>query len=171
MQDRLNPDRSSPIPMAVDGDAYQLHWSRASSDEPPDISGLPSLEYALYLLNTVKFRLSPLYRLFDENEFLRNMYEFYDDAPAKVEESRLWYVQYLVIMAFGEAFLVPVRTATNTSGWTKYFTRAMSLLPDTTALWNDPVLAMEVLALTALYFHSVDMRDTAYCYVSSCSVH
>ncbi|RJE27523.1 hypothetical protein PHISCL_00109 [Aspergillus sclerotialis] len=165
MQDRLNPGRSSPIPMAVDGDAYQLHWGHASSDEPPDISGLPSLEYALYLLNTVKFRLSPLYRLFDENEFLRNMYEFYDDAPAKVRESRLWYVQYLVIMAFGEAFLVPVRTASNTSGWTKYFTRAMSLLPDTTALWNDPVLAMEVLALIALYFHSVDMRDTAYCYI------
>lgn len=150
----------------MDGDAYQLHWSHASSDEPLDISGLPSLEYAVYLLNTVKFRLSPLYRLFDEDEFLHNLYEFYGNAASKVQESRLWYVQFLVILAFGEAFLVPVRTASNTSGWTKYFTRAMSLLPDTTELWDDPILAIEVLALVALYFHSVDMRDTAYCYVS-----
>src|SRR5699024_414175 len=42
IQDRLHPGRSSPIPLAVDGDAYQLHWSHASSEEPPDISGLPS---------------------------------------------------------------------------------------------------------------------------------
>lgn len=166
IQDRLNPGRSSPIPLAVDGDAYQIHWSHASSDEPPDLTGLPSLEYAVYMVNTVKFRLSPLYWLFDQGEFMRNLYEFYDNASAKVQESRLWFVQYLVIMAFGEALLVPVRSASNTSGWTKYFTKAMSLLPDITALWNDPLLAIETLALIALYFHSVDMRDTAYCYVS-----
>ena len=43
----------------------------------------------------------------------------------------------------------------------------MSLLPDITGLWKDPILAIEVLALIALYFHSVDMRDSAYCYVSA----
>lgn len=122
------------------------------------------MEYAIYLFNTVKFRLSPLYRLFDEEEFLRNLYEFYDNATTKTQS--LWYVQFLVIMAFGEALLAPVRSASHT-GWTKYFTRAMSLLPDATALWNEPILAIEVLALIALYFHSVDMRDTAYCYVSA----
>lgn len=167
IRDRLNPDRSVPIPLAVDGDAYQIHWRCASSDELPDISGLPSLEYAIFLLNAVKFRLSPLYRLFDEEEFLQNLHAFYDNATAKAQESRLWYVQYLVVMAFGEALLVPVRTASNTAPWTKYFTRAMSLLPDTTRLWNEPTLAIETLALIALYFHSVDMRDTAYCYVRS----
>lgn len=170
IQDRLNPDRSAPIPLAVDGDAYQIHWHHASSDDPPDISGLPSLEYAVYMLNTVKFRLSPLYRLFDEEEFLHNMYEFYDNATTKVQESRLWYVQYLVVMAFGEALLAPVRSASNTSGWTKYFSRAMSLLPDSTVMWTEPILAIETLALIALYFHSVDMRDTAYCYVRSPSI-
>lgn len=154
----------------MDGDAYQIQWRQASSDDPPDISGLPSLEYAVYMLNTVKFRLSPLYRLFDEEDFLQNLYEFYDNATTKVQESRIWYVQYLVIMAFGEALLAPVRTASNTSGWMKYFTRAMSLLPDSTVLWTEPVLSIETLALIALYFHSVDMRDTAYCYVRSPSI-
>lgn len=72
----------------MDGDAYQIQWRQASSDDPPDISGLPSLEYAVYMLNTVKFRLSPLYRLFDEEDFLQNLYEFYDNATTKVQKSR-----------------------------------------------------------------------------------
>lgn len=166
IQSRLNPSNTKPIPLAVDGDAYQLHWRQASSEELPDISGLPSLEHALYMLNTVQFHFGHLYRLFDEDEFLRNLQEFYDNAAAKVQSNRLWYVQFLMILAFGEAFLAPVRKAANTSSWTKYFSRAMSLLPDVTGLWQEPILSIEVLALIGLYFHSVDMRDTAYVYVS-----
>ncbi|OJJ79766.1 putative C6 transcription factor [Aspergillus glaucus CBS 516.65] len=165
IQTRVHPDSTRSIPLAVDGDAYQIHWSQASSDEPPDISGLPSIDYALYMLSTVKFHLSPMYRFFDEKEFLCNLYEFYDNAPVKAQESRLWYIQFLMVLAFGEAFLTPMRTAENTENWTRFFTRALSLLPDITGLWQDPILAIEVLALIALYFHSVDIRDTAYCYI------
>lgn len=117
------------------------------------------------MLNTVCFHFGHLYQPFDEEDFTRNLDEFYCNASAKVQESRLWYVQFLVVLAFGEALLAPVRRASNTASWTKYFSRAMSLLPDTTALWQDPLLAIEVLALIALYLHSVDMRDSAYCYV------
>ncbi|PLB34900.1 putative C6 transcription factor [Aspergillus candidus] len=165
IQDRLYPNKIEPIPLAVDGDAYQIHWRQASSEELPDISGLPSLEHALYIVNTVQFHFGYLYRLFDEKEFLRNLHEFYDNAGAKVHETRLWYVQFLVILAFGEALLVPMRKASSTATWTKLFSRAMSLLPDITGLWQNPILAIEVLTLIALYFHSVDMRDTAYCYI------
>ncbi|PWY86744.1 C6 transcription factor [Aspergillus heteromorphus CBS 117.55] len=165
VQAQISPDSSQPIPLAVDGDAYQVQWRHASSDEHPDISGLPSLEHALYMVSTVQFHFSHLYRLFDEEDFLHHLYEFYDDAATKVQESRLWYVQFLVILAFGEAFLDPLRKAPNTASWTRYFSRAMSLLPDITGLWQNPTLAIEVLALIALYFHSVDMRDTAYCYI------
>lgn len=165
MQEQVSPQSSKSIPLAVDGDAYQLHWGHASSEEPPDISGLPPIDYAIYMLNTVKFHLGQLFRLFDEEEFLQNLYEFYDDAAGKVQEARLWYIQYLLILAFGEAFSTPVKTSGNAHSWSIFFTRAMSLLPDITGLWHDPVLAIEVLALVALYFHSVDMRDSAYCYV------
>ncbi|PYI03106.1 C6 transcription factor [Aspergillus sclerotiicarbonarius CBS 121057] len=165
VQAHISPESSRPIPLAVDGDAYQIQWRHASSEESPDISGLPSLEHALYMVSTVQFHFSHLYRLFDEDEFIRHLHEFYDDAETKVQESRLWYVQFLVILAFGEAFLDPVRDHANTTSWTKYFSRAMSLLPDITGLWQEPTLAIEVLALIALYFHSVDMRDTAYCYI------
>ncbi|GKZ91399.1 hypothetical protein AnigIFM59636_003652 [Aspergillus niger] len=165
VQAHISPESPRAIPLAVDGDAYQIQWRHASSEEAPDISGLPSLEHALYMVSTVQFHFTHLYRLFDEDEFYRHLYEFYDDAVAKVQERRLWYVQFLIILAFGEAFLDPVRNHTNTAGWTKYFSRAMSLLPDITGLWQDPTLAIEVLALIGLYFHSVDMRDTAYCYI------
>lgn len=166
IQARLSPHNSTPLPLAVDGDAYQLQWRQASSEELPDISGLPSLEHAIYILNTVQFHFSHLYLLFDEDEFLRHLYEFYDNAEVKVQESRLWYVQFLIVLAFGEALLAPVRKVSNAASWTKYFLRAMSFLPDITGLWQDPVLAIEVLTLIGLYFHSIDMRDTAYCYVS-----
>ncbi|RAL10199.1 putative C6 transcription factor, partial [Aspergillus homomorphus CBS 101889] len=165
VQEGIYPDSQRPIPLAVDGDAYQITWRHASSEEAPDTSGLPSLEHALYMVSTVQFHFSNMYRLFDEDAFLRHLYEFYQDAAKKVQESRLWYVQFLVILAFGEAFLAPVRTVSNTAAWTKYFSRAMSLLPDITGLWQDPTLAIETLALIALYFYSVDMRDTAYCYI------
>ncbi|RHZ66765.1 putative C6 transcription factor [Aspergillus thermomutatus] len=165
IQNRLNPTTTRPIPLAVDGDAYQIHWRQASSQEIPDTSGLPSRDQAIYMLNTVRFHFDHLYQLFDEGDFVRNLEEFYHNASAKVQESRLWYVQFLVVLAFGEALLAPVRRASNTASWTKYFSRAMSLLPDTTALWQDPLLAIEVLALIGLYLHSVDMRDSAYCYI------
>ncbi|PKX89235.1 putative C6 transcription factor [Aspergillus novofumigatus IBT 16806] len=165
IQTRLNPASTKPIPLAVDGDAYQIHWRQARSEEIPDISGLSSRDQAIYMLNTVRFHFGHLYQLIDEEDFARNLDEFYHNASAKVQESRLWYVQFLVVLAFGEALLAPVRRASNTASWTKYFSRAMSLLPDTTALWQDPLLAIEVLALIALYLHSVDMRDSAYCYI------
>lgn len=165
IQTRLNPTCTKSIPLAVDGDAYQIYWRQASSEEVPDRSGLPSRDQAIYMLNTVCFHFGHLYQSFDEEDFTRNLDEFYCNASAKVQESRLWYVQFLVVLAFGEALLAPVRRASNTASWTKYFSRAMSLLPDTTALWQDPLLAIEVLALIALYLHSVDMRDSAYCYI------
>ncbi|KAM0094643.1 hypothetical protein ACP6JD_001911 [Aspergillus fumigatus] len=165
IQTRLNPTCTKSIPLAVDGDAYQIYWRQASSEEVPDRSGLPSRDQAIYMLNTVCFHFGHLYQPFDEEDFTRNLDEFYCNASAKVQESRLWYVQFLVVLAFGEALLAPVRRASNTASWTKYFSRAMSLLPDTTALWQDPLLAIEVLALIALYLHSVDMRDSAYCYI------
>ncbi|OJJ94763.1 hypothetical protein ASPACDRAFT_127913 [Aspergillus aculeatus ATCC 16872] len=165
VQARIYPDSQRPIPLAADGEAYQILWRHASSEEVPDTSGLPSMEHALYMVSTVQFHFGNMYRLFDEDAFLRHLHEFYKNAAEKVQESRLWYVQFLVILAFGEAFLAPVRTVSNTASWTKYFSRAMSLLPDITGLWQDPTLAIETLALIALYFYSVDMRDTAYCYI------
>lgn len=163
--ERFVPEDNKAVPLAVDGEAYQFQYRRSTFEETPDLTGLPSHDYAIYMLNTVQFHLGQLFRLFDEEEFLHNLHEFYADAATKVQESPLWYVQFLLVLAFGEAFLTPIRNTHIAPGWGKYFTRAMSLMPDISALWPEPILAIEVLTMIALYLHSVDLRDTAYCYV------
>jgi hypothetical protein len=122
------------------------------------------LDYAIYLTNTVIFHLGGILRLFDEEEFLKNLHEFYAEAPEKVGSSRLWYTQYLLILAFGKGFLAGTRAPGALPG-SEFFTRAMAVLPDTSELHEDPVLAVEVLALVSLYFYCLDMRQSAYSYI------
>ncbi|KZF21338.1 hypothetical protein L228DRAFT_249146 [Xylona heveae TC161] len=165
LNEQLRPSTPRDIPLAQDGDAYKIRWTRAKPDEPPDISALPPLDFSIYLMNTVKFNLGQVYRLFDEEEFLRNLYEFYGDSFRKVDESRLWYCQFLLILAFGKAFLMNRKPTSDAPVGVEYFVRAMSLLPEFPELWMEPILAIEVLALIALYLHSVDMRDSSYCYL------
>lgn len=149
----------------MDGDAYKFSWKRVGLEDKPDLSRLPSLDFAIYLTNTVKFHLGGIFRLFDEDEFLQHLHEFYAEAPEKVGSSRLWYTQYLLVLAFGKGFLNGPKTPGSLSG-SEFFTRAMSILPDIPDLHEEPVLAVEVLNLIALYFYCLDMRQTAYSYVS-----
>jgi len=168
MAERFSPHAPVEIPFRTDGDAYQIHWGSVNPDEAPDVSDLPSLDYALYLVSTTRFHLGELFHFFDQEEFLANLHELYDDVHAKVHTSRLWYIQFLVVMAFGEAFLTPstrIRPA-GKSACSQYFTRAMALLPDQSRVWDDPILAIEVLAAVSLYLYSLDMRDSSCCYVS-----
>ncbi|KAL4983173.1 hypothetical protein BDW68DRAFT_194628 [Aspergillus falconensis] len=166
MAERFSPHTPVEIPFHTDGDAYQVYWGSVRPDETPDVSDLPSHDYALYLVSTTRFHLGELFHLFDEEEFLADLDELYDDVQAKVQTSRLWYIQFLIVMAFGEAFLSPTtHKPASKSGSSQYFTRAMALLPDQSKLWDDPILAIEVLAAVALYLYSLDMRDSSCCYI------
>lgn len=149
----------------LETDIYPLQWKPSVADEPPDISGLPSIDYALYLFNTVKFHLGQNYRLFDEELFVSNVQEFYyGNAIQKATECRLWFVQFLLVLSFGNAFLSGSRNKDPPGA--KFFIRAMSLIPDHASLWKDSLLAIEVMALTGLYMYSIDHRESAHVYVS-----
>ncbi|KAK5282940.1 hypothetical protein LTR40_002546 [Exophiala xenobiotica] len=148
----------------LDGDAYTLSLGRVGSDTRLDLSRLPSLDYAIYLVNTVKFHLGGILRLFDEEEFLRNLQEFYSKGPEKAGTHRLWYTQCLLLLALGKGFLNVRHSPDNTSS-VDFFLRAMAILPDTIVLHDEPVLAAEVLATIALYFYCLDMRHSAYSYI------
>ncbi|KAK1625408.1 hypothetical protein BDP81DRAFT_463935 [Colletotrichum phormii] len=95
------------------------------------------------LFNTVKFHLSQNYQLIDETNFVKNIEEFYYSlASKKAAESHLWFVQFLLVLSFGQAFLSRSKGSREPPG-AKFFVRAMALLPETNSLWKDSLLAIE----------------------------
>lgn len=157
-------------PTLVEKEVYPLRWECCATKEQPDISGLPSLDYALYLFDTVKFHLGQSYRFFDEEQFIQNLNEFYHGDPISMaSEQRLWFIQYLLVLSFGSAFLS--RTKSDDPPGSQFFVRAMSLMPNHTSLWKDSLLAIEVLAMVGLYLYSIDQRESAYIYVSTKNLH
>ncbi|KAK2936810.1 hypothetical protein FoTM2_000025 [Fusarium oxysporum f. sp. vasinfectum] len=157
--DKLQPGGLNIPPQLIEEDVYKLSWTQL---DKADVSGLPSLDYAIYLFHTFKFHLGQTYRLFDEVEFVNQIRDFYSDAQSKAEENRLWYVKFLLILAFGTAFLSSQPLPSKEPPGAKFFVRAMGLMPDHTALWKDSLFAIEVLAMVGLYLYSIDERESAH---------
>lgn len=154
-----------PDPWHLDGMAFKLQWRPLPPDEIPDVTNLPPLDYALFLFNTVKFYFGFLSFMIDEEAYLQDLHEFYKDPSAKAASARYWYVQYLLVLAFGKAFL----TNRNPSGIPpghQYASRAMSLLPDLSGMHEDPLTCIQALSLGAVYLQSIDMRRAAFQHVS-----
>ncbi|QPC74626.1 hypothetical protein HYE68_005378 [Fusarium pseudograminearum] len=163
--DKLQPGGNLIPPQLIEDDVYTLSWNIRPPHEKPDVTGLPSLDHAIYLFHTFKFHLGQTYRLFDEVEFVNEIRDFYSDAQSKAEESRLWYVKFLLILAFGTAFHSSQWMPSTEPPGSKSFVRAMGLMPDHTALWKDSLLAIEVLAMVGLYLYSIDERESAHVYL------
>lgn len=153
-----------PDPWHLDGMAFKLQWRPLPLDEVPDVSNLPPLDYALFLFNTVKFYFGFLSFMIDEKSYLQQLYEFYEDPPSKAASSRYWYTQYLLVLAFGKAFLTP-RNPSGTPPGHQYASRAMSLLPDLSGMHEDPLTCIQALSLAAVYLQSIDMRRAAFQHV------
>lgn len=154
-------------PNFVDEEVYHLQWSVGSAvTQNPDVTGLPSIEDARYLFNTVKFHISPVYRLIDEADFVAKMEAFYweNNAVEKANQCRLWFVQFLLVLSMGKAFLSQSKSKTEPPG-SKFFKRAMSLMPDHGSLWKDSLMAIDVLALAGLYLYCIDQRESGHVYV------
>ncbi|CZR32860.1 uncharacterized protein FPRO_01934 [Fusarium proliferatum ET1] len=160
--DKLQPGGLNIPPQLIEEDVYKLSWTQL---DKADVSGLPSLDYAIYLFHTFKFHLGQTYRLFDEVEFVNQIRDFYSDAQNKAEENRLWYVKFLLILAFGTAFLSSQPLPSKEPPGAKFFVRAMGFMPDHTALWKDSLFAIEVLAMVGLYLYSIDERESAHVYL------
>jgi hypothetical protein len=166
MLQEATPEATYGFRFPLDGDAYPLRWDYPHIDESNWLQMIPPQDYAFYLHNTVKFHLSHRLRFFDDEAFSAKTAEFYDNPHETARSSRLWYVQFLVTLAFGKAILERPRGNTTPPGF-NFFTRAMSLLPSIPEMQkSEPILAVEVLSLIALYMYCVDYRASAYAYVS-----
>ncbi|KAF2685815.1 hypothetical protein K458DRAFT_18001 [Lentithecium fluviatile CBS 122367] len=156
--------RKTPLPGAellFDGAAYDLPWdgSRSVSDASTPI--IPSIDYAIFLINAVKFHCSQLMHLFDEDEFMLNLHAFYSDTENGSWKGTLWYTQFLLIIAFGKTFVQQKQRSSKPPG-IDFFVRALQLLPDTTRLCREPVLGSEILCCIALYLQALDARNAAH---------
>lgn len=165
MTERLGLDLETASSQGyLDGDIYPLTWNgQTACGITVD---LPSLEYALHLYNVAKLHLGQRYRFLDEEAFMARMTSFYNDPPEeKSTGPRMWFVQFLLILAFGKAFVS--RPNGNNPPGSKFFLRAMSIMPSNTTTGKDSLMVIEALALAALYLYSVDHRESSHLHVST----
>lgn len=153
----------------LDGDVFDLTWSNSDPARRDETHTLPSRTHAIYLVRSVQFHVGEVYHLFDEDSFMPGLHQYYDTTTDDQSlRHSLWYVQFLLIMAFGKAF---VTTPSNKGGamppGIEHFTQAMMLLPEVTQLWKDPFTAAEVFCCAALYLQCMDFRYAAYLTVGS----
>ncbi|KAL4880748.1 hypothetical protein BJY04DRAFT_207920 [Aspergillus karnatakaensis] len=150
--------------LLFEGSTYDLGWDGSRTTVHPEAPIVPTLDYSIYLINAVKFHAGQLYHLFDEGAFMGGLYAFYEDPQQQMAMDCLWYIHYLVIIALGKSLVVNRNRDTRPPGC-EFFTRALQLLPDTTHLARDPILATEVLCCVALYLQSLDYRNSAHNFI------
>lgn len=75
---------------------------------------------------------------------------FYEDPRNKTNYPPLWYIHFLLVLAFGKAFIVRASRDRRPPG-IELFAQAMQLLPDITFLYTDPIQSVEILCCAALY--------------------
>jgi proline utilization trans-activator len=156
--------RRTPLPSAellFDGAAYHLPWDGSRS--MPDSSNpvIPSIDYAIFLINAVKFHCAQLVHLFDEDDFMLNLRAFYSNTDNGSWKDTLWYIHFLLVIAFGKTFVQQKQPTARPPG-TDFFVHALQLLPDTNRLCREPILAAEILCCIALYLQALDSRNAAH---------
>lgn len=163
----LNNQESPDVLAHVDGAALPLQFpNMQQTTAVASMHDMPTMDYAIYLTNTVKFHISQTYHIFDEARFMKGLSSLYNDGPElATTRDRLWYVQYLIIIGFGKALMIGRGQDAAPPG-TDYVMRALEFLPDVNGLYQDPLLAVEICCGLALFLQSVDHRNSAYVYVS-----
>jgi proline utilization trans-activator len=122
---------------------------------------VPSIDHAIFLINAVKFHCAQLVHLFDEEEFAANLHAFYSNSDAEAWKESLWYIHFLLIIAFGKTFVQQKHHAPRPPG-ADFFVQALQLLPDTSRLCREPVAAVEILCCISLYLQALDSRNAAH---------
>ena len=158
----------SPDNLLFQGEAYDLGWDGSRGNAPSlktDNATLPSADHAMYLINATKFHVGQMFHLFDEESFMQYFSRFHNANAAKSGLIPLWYAHYLLILAFGKAFLARTVKGRKPPG-ADLFVQAMAILPDVTYLCLHPIETIEILCCATLYLHSLDFRSPAYQLVS-----
>ncbi|KAI5456774.1 hypothetical protein BGZ63DRAFT_366255 [Mariannaea sp. PMI_226] len=153
--------------LIFDGETYDIEYETDTLPIDVNSASLPTQDYAIHLVNSVKFHCCQLFHLFDDDEFMGLLHEFYAEPERKAQvakEKNLWYIHFLLILAFGKAF-VSKRSRGKRPPGVEYFIQAMQLLPNTIVLTREPLQSTEVLCCIALYLQCLDHRISAYNFI------
>lgn len=153
-----------PGRLLFEGQAYDVDWqgaSIASMNESNSSVVLPTSDFALFLINTVKFRCGQLFHLFDEESFMQSFSKFHSNEHPKDPVGALWYSHYLLVLALGKALVVVFTHGTKPPG-SDFFVEGMRTLPDVGLTGAVPIQCMEILCCAALYLQCLDKRKAAY---------
>ncbi|KAM0235373.1 hypothetical protein ACHAPO_005658 [Fusarium lateritium] len=148
----------------LEGKLFDFKWDgtrRVAPGDALDMTALPPKDFALYLINSVKFHCGWLYTLFDEDNFMERFYRFHDNPTEYSRAEPLWFVHYLIVVALGKAFVVQSAKSRRPPGG-DLFIQAMKLMPDFSFFECDIIDEMQVLCCAAIYLHSVDHIQQAH---------
>ncbi|KAL9561530.1 hypothetical protein ACKAV7_014377 [Fusarium commune] len=151
--------------LLFDGLAYDLGWDGSRIAPALDPPVMPSLDHAVFLINTVKFHCGQLFHLFDEETFMAYLHEFYADPSSHIAAADLPYIHLLLILAFGKAFAENNNYQAKRPPGADYFVTALRLLPSIHILVYEPLISTEILCCIALYFESLDYRHSSHGFI------
>ena len=164
VHERLTGVAAPTDTLSFDGTLYDLGWD-GDRDVAADQHLIPSADYAMFLVNAVKFHCGQMFHLFDETTFMQGFRDYYDSSKVTTNTHGLWYVHFLFILAFGKAFVARRKSPRKAPG-SELYVQAIKLLPDIMFLIEQPVQAVEILCCKALYLQCLDFRCAAYNVVS-----
>ncbi|RGP59949.1 hypothetical protein FLONG3_11042 [Fusarium longipes] len=162
--------KGTPLPThnlhfaGLEGKVFDFKWDgtrKAIPGDSLDITALPAKDFALYLINSVKFHCGWLYNLFDEDAFMAHLHRFHDHPAEYAQKEPLWFVHYLLVLALGKAFVVQSTKSRRPPGG-DLFVQAMKLMPDFSFFEGDIIDEMQVLCCAAVYLQSVDNIQQAH---------
>lgn len=157
----LFPD---PDNLLFDDHVYDLKWDGNKANYPQDlfdVSNLPTPDFAKYLISSVKFHCGQLFYLFEESRFMEQLEVFQHNPAKESRSSPLWFCHYLLLLAFGKAFVVQSARSQGPIG-AEHFIQAMQCMPDFSFFNDDPIEKIQVMCCAALYLHSIHSRGPAY---------
>lgn len=167
MGEKLNMCSQESLRFHLEGDIYPLNWGdlHTTTQDFQKNTPLPSVDQAIHAFNAVQFYLGQIYRLFNE-DFPAEIRYFYERrAVGEGAFTRMWFVQLLLVLAFGKVFSSRTRTERDPLG-SKLFLQAMSIMPSETCTGKDSLTTIENLALISLYLYSIDHREGAHSHVT-----
>lgn len=166
MKNEMDDVHSPEIHMHEESQAYDLTWCSQNPENPETSGNLPSIDHALYLINAVKFHISQLFHLFDEDAFLQNVHDFYQKSSTeRMQTSKVWLAQFFVTLALGKTAVAAPTHNKETLAGTELFMRAMHLMPDPSSLFNECLTAIETLCAVTLFLVRADMRNSSFIYI------